>query len=143
MLTERLVFFLVDCIEQDELIATNSVCLQAVSQAKNSHLLPERKELNGKKKRRIRISDERLYIIGGEIHNYVFNTVDCYNFKEDTWTAYTCLNKPRDGLGATTYNGFIYAAGGKCSICISGTSPELLKGRSPDGTDNFSHIVVI
>jgi hypothetical protein len=121
-------FFSVDCIEQDELIASNSVCMQALSKAKNAHLLPERKELNGKKTRRIRISDERLYIIGGEIHNYVFNTMDCYNFKEDRWTAYTCLKKPRDGLGATTYNGLIYAAGGKCSTQENTCVPSFIIG---------------
>ncbi|XP_028406410.1 kelch-like protein 5 [Dendronephthya gigantea] len=103
---------LVDCIEQDELIAVDSFCLQAVSQAKNSHLLPERKEQSGKKKHRIRSSEENLYIIGGEIHNYVFNTLECYDFKSDVWSSHACLNKPRDGLGATTYSGLIFAAGG-------------------------------
>ncbi len=87
--------------------------MQAVSHAKNSHLLPERKEMNAKKKLRIRNSDQHLYIVGGEIHNYVFNTLDCYNFNENSWNSFTCLNKPRDGLGVTTYSGLIYAAGGK------------------------------
>ena len=105
---------LVDCIEQNELIASDSFCLQAVSQAKNSHLLPERKELSLKKKQRIRSSQEHLFIVGGEIHNYVFNTLDCYNFNDDSWSSLACLNKPRDGLGVTTYNGHIFAAGGKC-----------------------------
>ena len=111
-------FFLVDCVEEDDLIANDSFCLHAVSQAKNSHLLPERKELT-KKKQRIRSSDERLFIVGGEIHNYVFNTLDCYNFHEDSWASLACLNKPRDGLGVTTYNGLIFAAGGKCFIRLS------------------------
>ncbi|CAB4001969.1 Kelch 20 [Paramuricea clavata] len=72
----------------------------------------ERKELSAKTKRRIRSSDQSLYIVGGEIHNYVFNTLDGYNFTEDSWNSFACLNKPRDGLGVTTYSGLIFAAGG-------------------------------
>lgn len=105
--------FPVDCIEQDELIAANSFCLNAVSQAKNSHLLPERKELSAKQKHRIRTGEELLYVVGGEIHNYVFNTLHCYNFNEESWIPLASMNKPRDGLGVTTYNGHIFAAGGK------------------------------
>jgi hypothetical protein len=115
-MNNEIFLFPVDCIEQDELIASNSFCLQAVSEAKNSHLLPERKELSAKTKRRIRSSDQSLYIVGGEIHNYVFNTLDGYNFTEDSWNSFSCLNKPRDGLGVTTYSGLIFAAGGKCFI---------------------------
>ena len=108
-----------DCIEQDELIASNNLCLQAVSQAKSSHLLPELKASCVKKKQRIRSSEEHLYIIGGEIHNYVFNTLDCYQFNKDSWISLASLHKPRDGLGVVSYSGFIYAAGGRFSLSIS------------------------
>ena len=108
----------VDCIETDELVAANSLCLSTVNRAKNYHLLPERKEELGAGRWKPRIQDTGvcLYIIGGEIHSYVFNTLECYSFDSDCWTSLSCLNKPRDGLGVATYNGRIFAAGGKLAI---------------------------
>ena len=91
-----------------------------MSEAKNYHLLPERQEelSNDKKQPRTQDAGVCLYVVGGEIHSYVFNTLYCYSFNNDIWTSLACLNKPRDGVGVTTYNGRIFAAGGKYDLYV-------------------------
>ena len=65
-----------------------------MSEAKNYHLLPERQEelSNDKKQPRTQDAGVCLYVVGGEIH--------------------------RDGVGVTTYNGRIFAAGGKYDLYV-------------------------
>lgn len=91
---------------------------------KTTQLLPELLDLHSLVITRDRQTDKYLYVIGGEIHNSIYNTVDCYDFNNDRWTSLANLNIPRDGLGVATYGGLIFAAGGMrrvgkfCGNCL-------------------------
>ena len=105
-----------DCIEGNELIESNDVCMRILSETKNFHLLPERRDkLNGHLLSNPRKVDREamMYVIGGEIHSYVFNTVERFDFENKSWDMVAPMHKKRDGLGVATYSGLIYAAGGE------------------------------
>lgn len=105
---------LVDCIESDDLIQENDSCMRIISEAKNFHLLPERRD----KMQIVSLPRQMdhgamMYVIGGEINNQVFNTVQRFNFETEKWEILPCMHQRRDGLGVACHAGIIYAAGGK------------------------------
>ena len=59
-----------------------------------------------------------IYIVGGEIHNRVFNSVRRFNFESNMWDEVAPMNKHRDGVGVAVYSGHIYAAGGRQELVI-------------------------
>lgn len=59
-----------------------------------------------------------IYIVGGEIHNRVFNSVRRFNLETNTWDEMAPMNKHRDGVGVAVYSGHIYAAGGRQELVI-------------------------
>lgn len=104
----------VDCIESEKLVESNDTCMRLISEAKNYHLLPERREkVPFVSQARQKAHGTMIYIVGGEIHNRVFNNVRRFNFETNVWDEVAPMNKHRDGVGVTVYSGHIYAAGGK------------------------------
>ena len=103
-----------DCIESDELVESNDSCMRIISEAKNFHLLPERRhKMSFVAQPRHRAHSTMMYIVGGEIHNRVFNTVRRFNFEVNMWDEVAPMHKHRDGVGVAVYSGHVYAAGGK------------------------------
>lgn len=104
----------VDCIESEKLVESNDTCMRLISEAKNYHLLPERREkVPFVSQARQKAHGTMIYIVGGEIHNRVFSNVRRFNFETNVWDEVAPMNKHRDGVGVTVYSGHIYAAGGK------------------------------
>lgn len=104
---------LVDCIESEKLVECNDSCMRLISEAKNYHLLPERRDqISFVTEARRKAGSTMIYIVGGEIHNRVFNSVRRFNFETNTWDEVAPMNKHRDGVGVAVYSGHIYAAGG-------------------------------
>lgn len=102
-----------DCIESDDLIQENDTCMRIISEAKNFHLLPERRD----KMQVLSVPREMdhgamMYVIGGEINNQVFNTVRRFNFETEKWESASSMHQRRDGVGVACHAGVIYAAGG-------------------------------
>lgn len=105
--------FSVDCIESEKLVECNDSCVRLISEAKNYHLLPERRDqISFVTEARRKAGSTMIYIVGGEIHNRVFNSVTRFNFETNTWDEVAPMNKHRDGVGVAVYSGHIYAAGG-------------------------------
>ena len=110
-----LILLEVDCIEGNELVENDDMCMRILSEAKNFHLLPERRDkIQFLSEPRKMDHEAMMYVIGGEIHSYVFSTVERFSFETQTWEKVAPMHKQRDGVGVTTYSGLIYAAGGKC-----------------------------
>lgn len=87
--------------------------MRLISEAKNFHLLPDRRDtMRFVSKPRQKDQGRHMYLIGGEVHNHVFNTVERFNFESRVWEQVAPLYKSRDGVGVATYSGYIYAAGG-------------------------------
>ena len=57
-----------------------------------------------------------LFIFTISIYFQVFDTLDCYTFTDGKWKTKTPMAIARDGLGVASYDGRIYAAGGKSSV---------------------------
>lgn len=94
--------------------------MRLISEAKNYHLLPERREkVPFVSKARQKAHGTMMYIVGGEIHNRVFNSVRRFNFETNVWDEVAPMNKQRDGVGVAVYSGHIYAAGGKIVARLS------------------------
>ena len=105
---------LVDCIENDKLVENNDTCMRLISEAKNYHLLPERRDtVSFVTHARCKASSTMVYIVGGEIHNSVFSNVRRFNCESNEWDEVAPMNKHRDGVGVAVYSGHIYAGGGK------------------------------
>ena len=92
--------------------------MRLISEAKTFHLLPDRRNKTEKfvSKPRQKDSGKFMYLVGGEVHNNVFNTVQRFDFESKEWQPVTPLHKCRDGVGVATYSGHIYAAGGNLSL---------------------------
>ena len=109
----------VDCIESEKLVESNDTCMRLISEAKNFHLLPERRHnIPFVTQARHKARSTMIYIVGGEIHNRVFNSVRRFNFETNIWDEMAPMNKHRDGVGVAVYSGHIYAAGGRQELVI-------------------------
>ena len=95
----------------------NDTCMRLISEAKNYHLLPERRDIVPfVTHARCKAHSTMIYVVGGEIHNRVFNSVRRFNFETKEWDEVAGMNKHRDGVGVAVYSGLIYAAGGKLNV---------------------------
>jgi len=93
--------------------------MRLISEAKNFHLLPERRDnIPFGTQARHKARSTMIYIVGGEIHNRVFNSVRRFNFETNMWDEVAPMNKHRDGVGVAVYSGHIYAAGGRQELVI-------------------------
>jgi len=109
--------FLVDCIESDDLIQESDTCMRIISEAKNFHLLPERRDkMQVLSVPRQMDHGAMMYVIGGEIHNQVFNTLQRFNFETEMWESLSPMHQRRDGVGVASHAGYIYAAGGVYTV---------------------------
>ena len=109
-----------DCIESDDLIQENDTCMRIISEAKNFHLLPERRDkMQALSVPRQMDHGAKMYIIGGEIRNQVFNTVQRFNFETEKWEPLSPMHQRRDGVGVVSHAGVIYAAGGIYYIVLA------------------------
>ncbi|XP_067032837.1 kelch-like protein diablo [Acropora muricata] len=127
---------LVDCIESDKLVENNDTCMRLISEAKNYHLLPERRDIVPfVTHARCKAHSTMIYIVGGEIHNRVFNSVRRFNFETKEWDEVAGMNKHRDGVGVAVYSGLIYAAGG-CDGDVALSSVECYQPT----TDKWTYV---
>ncbi|MDP5274625.1 Kelch repeat-containing protein [Chengkuizengella axinellae] len=56
--------------------------------------------------------DGKIYAIGGESADGLFNTVEVYDISTNTWSYISPMNNGRIGLSSTVVNGEIFAIGG-------------------------------
>jgi len=105
---------LIDCVEREPLIAKNTKCMQMINDAKTHHLLCDwtiDDPLLELQSRSIH-NEAKVYLIGGEIHQKVFKSVEMYSMAKNEWELVRELNIPRDGCGVCSYDGKIFATGG-------------------------------
>ncbi|XP_068679945.1 kelch-like protein diablo [Montipora foliosa] len=127
---------LVDCIENDKLVENNDTCMRLISEAKNYHLLPERRDtVSFVTHARCKASSTMVYIVGGEIHNSVFSNVRRFNCESNEWDEVAPMNKHRDGVGVAVYSGHIYAGGG----CDGDVALSSVECYNPN-TDKWTYV---
>nr|XP_006819450.1 PREDICTED: kelch-like protein 20-like [Saccoglossus kowalevskii] len=106
--------FLVDTVEAEELIKQDIKCRDLLDEAKNYHMLPDRRSKFMREKVKPRKSTVGLvYCIGGmDTTSYSLNCVERYDFSSGKVSIVASMNTPRSGVGVTVIDGKIYAVGG-------------------------------
>ncbi|XP_065062029.1 kelch-like protein diablo [Rhopilema esculentum] len=105
---------IVDCVEHEPLIENSSSCMKLVNAAKTHHLIPDWSVDNAPHEFQSRSlhKEAKIYLVGGEVHQKVFSSLEVYSMAKDNWEKLKGMNKQRDGVGVSTYDGKIYAVGG-------------------------------
>ncbi|KPP67355.1 kelch-like protein 18-like, partial [Scleropages formosus] len=130
--------FLADRVQQDELVRCCHKCRDLVDEAKDFHLMPERRPhlpafktrqrcctsiagliyavggLNSAARSRVGVAvvNGLLYAIGGYDGQSRLSTVEVYNPETDTWTQVASMNSQRSAMGTVVLDGHIYVCGG-------------------------------
>ncbi|XP_074621163.1 kelch-like protein 18 [Acropora palmata] len=106
--------FLVDEVEKEELIRQDIACRNLLDEAKNFHMLPDRRSKLGSQKSRPRKSTfSKLFsVCGMDSTGHPLRTVEQYNFHSGKVKYIPPLNTPRSGLGVAVLDGKLYAVGG-------------------------------
>lgn len=106
--------FLVDRVEKEELIRQDIACRNLLDEAKNFHMLPDRRrKLGGQKSRPRRSTFGKLFsVCGMDSTGHPVRTVEQYDFHSRKVKNLCPLNTPRSGVGVAVLNGKLYAVGG-------------------------------
>eukprot|EP00794_Sanderia_malayensis_P004620 gene4620-5227_t len=131
---------LVDCVENEAVVAENTECMRLINDAKTYHLIPDwntattDERIDKMLEMRSIIKESKIYVIGGEVHQKVYNSMEVYSYSQDKWSALQPMHVARDGVGVSTYDGKIYAAGG----CDGKTALKCLEVYTPE-TDSWKY----
>ncbi|XP_077984881.1 kelch-like protein 18 [Glandiceps talaboti] len=106
--------FLVDTVEAEELIKQDIKCRDLLDEAKNYHMLPDRKGKFTRDKLKPRKSTVGLvYCVGGmDTTSQSLNCVERYDFGSGKVSIVASMNTLRSGVGVAVIDGKIYAVGG-------------------------------
>ena len=109
--------FLIDQVEKEELIRQDIACRNLLDEAKNFHLLPERR-LNASKSKYRQFCPRKstlgiLYSVGGmDSTGHSVRTVEKYDFHSGKVRLVCPTNIPRSGVGLAVVDKKLYAVGG-------------------------------
>ncbi|XP_070552820.1 kelch-like protein 20 [Ptychodera flava] len=106
--------FLVDTVEAEDLIKQDIKCRDLLDEAKNYHMLPERRGKYTRDKVKPRKSTVGLvYCVGGmDTTSQSLSCVERYDFSSNKVSIVASMNTPRSGVGVAVIDGKIYAVGG-------------------------------
>lgn len=106
--------FLVDQVEKEELIRQDIACRNLLDEAKNFHMLPDRRsKLGGQKSRPRRSTFGKLFsVCGMDSTGHPVRTVEQYDFHSGKVKYISPINTPRSGVGVAVLDGKLYAVGG-------------------------------
>lgn len=106
--------FLVDQVEKEELIRQDIACRNLLDEAKNFHMLPDRRgKLRGEKSRPRRSTYGSLYsVCGMDSTGHPVKSVEKYDFHSGKVKLVAPVNTARSGVGVAVLDGKIYAVGG-------------------------------
>ena len=121
--------FLVDQVEKEELIRQDIACRNLLDEAKNFHMLPERRaKLRGLQKARPRRSTfgSLFSVCGMDSTGHSVRTVERYDFHCGKVRVVCPTNTPRSGVGVAVLDGKLYAVGGHDGISYLNRSENKL-----------------
>ncbi|KAF7485466.1 kelch protein 18 [Marmota monax] len=129
--------FLSDRVQQDDLVRCCHKCRDLVDEAKDYHLMPERRPHLPAFRTRPRcctsiagliyavgglnsavVLDGQIYVCGGYDGNSSLNSVETYSPETDKWTVVTSMSSNRSAAGVTIFEGRIYVSGGHDGLQI-------------------------
>lgn len=109
--------YLADFVSTEELIRSSHKCRDLLDEAKDYHLMPERRELLQNYRTRPRCSDfvsGQIYAVGGLTKNGdAVSTVEIYDPVTDEWREGEQMSMLRSRVGVAVLGGKLYAFGGK------------------------------
>uniref|UniRef100_A0A0K0D475 BTB domain-containing protein n=1 Tax=Angiostrongylus cantonensis TaxID=6313 RepID=A0A0K0D475_ANGCA len=97
--------FLADEVAGHQLIRGDLACRDLVDEAKDYHLIPERRPY-------LRTFRTKIYAIGGFNGHDRLKIVESYDYNKNEWTPVAPLTKKRSALAAAFYNNKLYVCGG-------------------------------
>jgi hypothetical protein len=84
--------------------------------------------------------DDKIYVIGGTNGASEQTRVDRFDPATNHWDTVASLPWPRQGLGACTYQGQIYAAGGYSGGAIGQVSPQVARFHPNGGAGYWTEV---
>ena len=107
---------LVDFVSTEELIKNCHRCRDLIDEAKDYHLMPERRHLLQTFRTSLRVKPDvygLIYAIGGLTKNgYSLSTVEVFNPETGKWTAAKAMTMLRSRVGVAVMDYKLYAIGG-------------------------------
>lgn len=108
--------FLADSVATEELIRTNHKCRDLLDEAKDFHLMPERRELLQSYRTRPRGNEfikGEIFAVGGLTKSGdAVSTVEIYNVEKDEWRMGEAMSMLRSRVGVAVLHNKLYAFGG-------------------------------
>jgi kelch-like protein 18 len=108
--------YLADSVATEELIRTSHQCRDLLDEAKDFHLMPERRTLLQSYRTRARGNEfirGEIYAVGGLTKSGdAVSTVEIYNVEKDEWRMGEAMSMLRSRVGVAVLNGKLYAFGG-------------------------------
>jgi kelch-like protein 18 len=108
--------FLADSVATEELIRTSHKCRDLLDEAKDYHLMPERRELLQGYRTRPRGNEfvrGEIYAVGGLTKSGdAVSTVEIYNVERDEWRMGEAMSMLRSRVGVAVLHNKLYAFGG-------------------------------
>uniref|UniRef100_A0A1B0AAB2 Kelch-like protein diablo n=1 Tax=Glossina pallidipes TaxID=7398 RepID=A0A1B0AAB2_GLOPL len=106
--------FLADRVAREELIRSSHQCRDLLDEAKDFHLMPERRGLLQSFRSRVGVAvmDGKLYAFGGFNGSERLSTVEVYDPRKNIWTQGSAMNCKRSAVGVAALNDCIYVCGG-------------------------------
>ncbi|XP_030835316.1 kelch-like protein 3 isoform X2 [Strongylocentrotus purpuratus] len=107
--------YLIQRVEEEQLIKGNSDCKDFLIEAMKYHLLPKEQRgtmKNPRTRLRTPIGLPKLMLVVGGQAPKAIRSVEVYDFKEETWTQAAEMPSRRCRAGVAVLNGMVYAVGG-------------------------------
>lgn len=108
--------FLADSVATEELIRTSHQCRDLLDEAKDYHLMPERRDLLQSYRTRLRGNDfvrGQIYAVGGLTKSGdAVSTVEIYDPETDEWRMGQAMSMLRSRVGVAVLDGKLFAFGG-------------------------------
>ncbi|XP_033632334.1 kelch-like protein diablo [Asterias rubens] len=106
--------FLVDIVEAEDLIKQDIKCRDLLDEAKNYHMLPDRRTRMQQERIKPRRSTVgSIYCVGGmDSTGHSLSSVERYNLSNGRVSIEASMNSPRSGVGVAVLEGKLYSVGG-------------------------------
>ena len=109
-------YYIADHVEKEKLVTSSSCCNSLLLEAKNYHLLPDRRHLLDNYRTRLRKSLGLVNVIigaGGIEKGQVKHTTFCFLPERNTWFYLAPMSTARCRHGLAVMGEFVYAVGGQ------------------------------
>ena len=109
-------YYLMDHVESEELVCTTPQCISLLLEAKNYHMLPDRRWQLKSKRTTPRVSMgivNGVIAVGGIQGSSVVASTACYLLCANQWFVLAKMNTPRCRHGLSVTGEFVYATGGQ------------------------------